>query len=335
MRHRVAPAHRWACRAGSLVGTAGGRRAVRRVDRSRLGRHRGLRGRGRSRLDDVAPRSLRRALDSPPGGGLNVPGMTIGQLAERSGLSVRTLRFYADASVLPEAARSESGYRPDSDRHARRARNRLHDARRATRRLQARARRPRARTQDPDAARDTSLTGLGPGPRDAHWRQIHRDAIDVYFRDPHAPWQRGTNENTNGLLRPYFPKGTDFSGVTEAALDAVANELNDRPRKRLGFYKPPRRSPTYSCDDRQNPPIDLRYPGLRLEPVLPGIGSSDPAGRRLASRRERWNLEWHAMTCEPAAAQHRDVVFRAQSIPEGRAWSSVATCRRPAASSTK
>ncbi len=71
------------------------------------------------------------------------------------------------------------------------------------------------------------------------WKQVHLDAgIEVYFCDPHAPWQRGTNENTNGLLRQYFPKGADFSGVTEAALDAVANELNDRPRKRLGFYKP-------------------------------------------------------------------------------------------------
>jgi hypothetical protein len=54
--------------------------------------------------------------------------------------------------------------------------------------------------------------------------------IDVFFCDPHAPWQRGSNENTNGLLRQYFPKGTDFSSVTEAQLDAVADELNDRPQ---------------------------------------------------------------------------------------------------------
>jgi IS30 family transposase len=71
------------------------------------------------------------------------------------------------------------------------------------------------------------------------WQQIRiSSGIEVYFCDPHAPWQRGINENTNGLLRQYFPKGTDFSGVSQAALDAVANELNDRPRKRLGFYKP-------------------------------------------------------------------------------------------------
>jgi len=71
------------------------------------------------------------------------------------------------------------------------------------------------------------------------WKQVRVDAgIEVFFCDPHAPWQRGSNENTNGLLRQYFPKGTDFTTVTEHELDAVAHELNDRPRKRLGFYKP-------------------------------------------------------------------------------------------------
>jgi len=62
--------------------------------------------------------------------------------------------------------------------------------------------------------------------------------MDVYFCDPHSPWQRGTNENTNGLLREYFPKGTDLSQYSEKYLDAVADELNDRPRKVLQFKKP-------------------------------------------------------------------------------------------------
>jgi transposase, IS30 family len=71
-----------------------------------------------------------------------------------------------------------------------------------------------------------------------HARITAATGIQVYFADPYAPWQRGSNENINGLLREYLPKGTDLRAWTPAQLQAIAAQLNDRPRKRLGFHTP-------------------------------------------------------------------------------------------------
>jgi len=71
-----------------------------------------------------------------------------------------------------------------------------------------------------------------------HRRFSVKTGVDVYFCDPQSPWQRGSNENTNGLLRQYFPKGQSLAGITQERLDEVAELLNGRPRKTLGFRTP-------------------------------------------------------------------------------------------------
>lgn len=72
----------------------------------------------------------------------------------------------------------------------------------------------------------------------AHTQFKVETGIPVFFADPHSPWQRGTNENTNGLLRQYFPKGTDLSRWSAEEIEAVAHALNTRPRKTLGWKTP-------------------------------------------------------------------------------------------------
>ena len=71
-----------------------------------------------------------------------------------------------------------------------------------------------------------------------HRRFSVETGVEVYFCDPRSPWQRGSNENTNGLLRQYFPRGESLAGVGQEGLDEVAAKLNGRPRKTLGFRTP-------------------------------------------------------------------------------------------------
>jgi IS30 family transposase len=80
----------------------------------------------------------------------------------------------------------------------------------------------------------------GSGMADHHRFNVATD-IEVYFCDPQHPWQRGSNENTNGLLRQYFPKGTDLTAYSQARLDTIARRLNERPQKTLNFDTPAER----------------------------------------------------------------------------------------------
>ncbi len=91
--------------------------------------------------------------------------------------------------------------------------------------------------REPAAMRKTMTYDQG---REMHGHKTltERTGVQIYFADPHSPWQRGSNENTNGLLRQYMPKGSDLSIYSQDELDAIALSLNTRPRARLGFESP-------------------------------------------------------------------------------------------------
>ena len=71
-----------------------------------------------------------------------------------------------------------------------------------------------------------------------HKELTDKTQVQVYFAHPHSPWERGTSENTNSLIRDFFPTGTDFSKISASKLKRIENMLNDRPRKVLNFYTP-------------------------------------------------------------------------------------------------
>ena len=86
-----------------------------------------------------------------------------------------------------------------------------------------------------------------------HRRFSVESGVEVYFCDPQSPWQRGSSENTNGLLRQYFPRGESLAGISQERLDEIANKLNRRPRKTLGFQTPAQKL-TELIDGLHTPP---------------------------------------------------------------------------------
>ena len=113
-----------------------------------------------------------------------------------------------------------------------------------------------------------------------HQRLTLATEVEVYFCDPRSPWQRGSNENTNRLLRQYLPRGTDLSLHSQARLSAIARQLNERPRKTLLYQTPAREVRRMCCSDRLNSPS---FASILTCPPYVRVGRSRRLGRRPAT----------------------------------------------------
>jgi len=118
---------------------------------------------------------------------------------------------------------------------------------------------------------DKSLTWDRGKELAAHKRFTVPADIEVYFCDPKSPWQRGSNEKTNGLLRQYLPKGIDISGYSQAKLNAMARQLNERSRKTLGYLIGMPQPINMTCQDAYP---SSRVPGVGKESVASLMGRS-------------------------------------------------------------
>ncbi len=101
-----------------------------------------------------------------------------------------------------------------------------------------------------------SLTYDGGSEMARHEEVSKRMKLDIWFADPHAPWQRGSNENTNGLLRQFLPKGMDLSTVSQTQLNDIARLLNGRPRQTLGWKTPEEEMAREIAEFSQNVALD-------------------------------------------------------------------------------
>ncbi len=149
-------------------------------------------------------------------------------------------------------------------------------------------------TRSADVVADAMIAAIKELPptlrRTVTWDQGHEMAqharisidagIEVYFCDPHSPWQRGSNENTNGLLRQYFPKGTDLSVHSPEHLAYVADELNADPENDSTGTTPPTESTNYYCHHRQSPLSQANLETARCRRASVDFAFSPPGGPR-------------------------------------------------------